>query len=230
MAHSFCKPRNRVALLLVGILMVATFISKGQCLPTIELPSPRYESDVSVEEALHKRRSVRDFAQKPLTLGEVSQLLWSAQGITDREGLRTAPSAGALYPLEVFIVVGNVEDLPEGVYRYISPKHELRRMGEKDQRKALGRAALWQSCIADGAAVIVFAAVYERTTRKYGQRGVRYVHLEAGHAAQNVYLQAQSLDLATVVVGAFKDDKVRDVLGLSEEEQPLYLMPVGRPE
>lgn len=230
MAHPLCRPRNRVALLLVGILMAATFISKGQCLPTIELPSPKYQSDVSVEEALRKRRSVRDFAQEPLRLDEVSQLLWSAQGITDPEGFRTAPSAGALYPLEVFIVVGNVEDLPEGVYRYISRKHELQCMGEKDQRKALGRAALWQGCIADGAAVIVFAGVYERTTRKYGERGVRYVHLEAGHAAQNVYLQAQSLDLATVVVGAFKDDKVRDVLGLSEEEQPLYLMPVGRPE
>ncbi|MBA7701947.1 hypothetical protein ES703_110695 [subsurface metagenome] len=194
----------------------------------ITLPEPRCDSDVSVEEALLKRRSVRNYTDEALTLQEVSQLLWAAQGITDPSGKRTAPSAGALYPLELYVVVGGVEDVAKGVYKYEPQQHELVRVLDGEQRKALAAAALNQQSIAQGAIDIVITAIYERTTRKYSDRGIRYVHMEAGHAAQNVYLQAVAMNLGMVVIGAFYDDQVKEVLNLPENEEPLYIMPVGR--
>jgi len=194
----------------------------------IILPKPRYDSDVSVEEALLKRRSVRNYADEALTLQEVSQLLWAAQGITDPSGKRTAPSAGALYPLEVYVVVGDVEGIVKGVYEYEPQQHELVRILVGEKRKALAAAALNQQSIAQGAIDIVITAIYERTTKKYSDRGIRYVHMEAGHAAQNVYLQAVAMNLGMVVIGAFYDDQVKEVLNLPENEEPLYIMPVGR--
>ena len=191
------------------------------------LPGPRYDSNISLEQTLLKRRSVRDYTGEPLTLHEVSQLLWAAQGTTDPRGLRTAPSAGALYPLELYVVAGNVKSLSPGVYHY-EPGHQLAKTADGDKRAGLAAAALGQGCIKDGAINIIFTAVYERTTQKYGERGIRYVHMEAGHAAQNVYLQAVALNLGTVVIGAFHDDKVREILGPTQQEQPLYIMPVGR--
>jgi len=187
-----------------------------------------YDSDISVEEALLKRRSVRNYTDKALTLQEVSQLLWAAQGTTDPSGKRTAPSAGALYPLEVYVVVGNVKDVARGVYKYEPQQHELVRVLDGEQRKALAEAALNQQSIAQGAIDIVITAIYERTTKKYSDRGIRYVHMEAGHAAQNVYLQAVAMNLGMVVIGAFYDDQVKEVLNLPENEEPLYIMPVGR--
>ena len=194
----------------------------------ITLPEPRYDSDVSLEEALLERRSVRDYADEALTLQEVSQLLWAAQGITDHSGKRTAPSAGALYPLEVYIVVGDVEDVAKSVYRYKPQQHELIKILDGDQRKALAKAALDQQSVAQGAIDIVITAIYERTTGKYGDRGIRYVHMEAGHAAQNVYLQAVALNLGTVSIGAFHDDQVKEIINLPDDREPLYIMPVGR--
>ena len=195
----------------------------------IKLPEPRYESETSVEEALSKRRSIRDYSGENLTLNEVSQLLWAAQGITAPPwGGRTAPSAGALYPLELYVVVGDVEGIDKGVYKYSREEHELEKVKEGDIRAELAEAAGGQECVRDAAIDIVFTAVYERTTRKYGERGIRYVHMEAGHAAQNVYLQAVSLDLGTVVIGAFIDDRVKELVNAGEQEKPLYIMPVGR--
>jgi SagB-type dehydrogenase family enzyme len=194
----------------------------------IKLPEPRYNSDTSVEEALLERRSIRDYKNESLTLTEISQLLWAAQGITNQKGFRTAPSAGALYPLEVYVVVGDVIDLADGIYKYKPYGHELVKVAEGDKRDELCKAALGQAWIKDGAVVIVFSAVYERTTKKYGERGIRYVHMEVGHAAQNVYLQAVSLNLGTVVVGAFYDNEVKRIVNMTENEQPLCLMPVGR--
>jgi len=179
---------------------------------TLKLPEPRLKSAVSLEEALFKRRSIREYSDLPFTLEEVSQLLWAAQGVTSEWGGRTAPSAGALYPLELYLVVGNVDNLPPGVYKYRPKRHEL----------------VGQAWIKEGAIDIVIAAVYERTTRKYGDRGVRYVHMEAGHAAQNIYLQAAALDLGMVTVGAFHDDRVKEITGMLEDEIPLYVIPVGR--
>jgi len=194
----------------------------------IALPEPEFDSDTSVEESLLQRRSVRDYTEETLTLSEVAQLLWAAQGITSSLGQRTAPSAGGLYPLEVYVVIGNVKNVPPGVYQYRPEPHELVRVLAGERREALAEAALSQSPVRDGAIDIVITAIYERTTGKYGDRGVRYVHMEAGHAAQNVYLQAAALDLGTVVIGAFYDDQVKRVLNLPEEEEPVYIMPVGR--
>lgn len=196
-------------------------------LAAIKLPEPRLRSEVSLEETLFKRRSVREYANFPLTLENISQLLWSAQGITSEWGGRTAPSAGALYPLEVYLVAGNVEDLVPGIYKYSPGKHELIKVKDNDLREELAVAALGQTCVSEGAIDIVIGAVYDRTTRKYGDRGVRYVHMEAGHAAQNLYLQASALNLGMVTVGAFYDEQVKEVLDMPENETPLYVIPVG---
>lgn len=195
---------------------------------TLKLPEPRLKSEVSLEETLLHRRSVREYANVPLTIEDISQLLWAAQGITTEWGGRTAPSAGALYPLEVYLVVGNVENLAPGVYKYKPERHELVKVRDGDVRGELAKAALGQTWVKEGAIDIVIAAVYERTTKKYGDRGVRYVHMEAGHAAQNIYLQAVALNLGMVTVGAFYDDHVKDIIGMPEDEVPLYVIPVGR--
>jgi SagB-type dehydrogenase family enzyme len=195
----------------------------------IKLPEPKYDNNTSVEQALLERRSVREYKDEPLTLNEVSQLLWAAQGITNsRRGFRAAPSAGALYPLDVYIVIGDVEGVTNGVYKYKPHQHELVKVRNGNVRNELTIAAHGQTCVGESAIVIVFSAVYERTTQKYGNRGIRYVHMEAGHAAQNVFLQAVSLDLGMVVVGAFKDEEVRKILNMSDNEQPLYILPVGK--
>jgi len=194
----------------------------------VQLPDPQYSGGLSVEESMLKRRSIREYKNEPLALSELSQLLWAAQGITDEEGKRTAPSAGALYPLEVYVAVGNVTELPSGVYKYNPHEHELLIIAEGDIRDELSDVALGQASVGNGAVVIVFAGVFERTAVKYGERSERYVYMEAGHAAQNVYLQATSLNLGTVVAGAFDDDDVQKILNMQANEQPLYLMPVGR--
>jgi SagB-type dehydrogenase family enzyme len=196
---------------------------------TIKLLEPRYNSKVSIEKALLERRSVREYKNRSMTLAEISQLLWASQGITDLgRGFRTAPSAGALYPLEVYVVAGNVDSLPDGIYKYKPYGHELVRIVKGDKRAELCAAALGQPSVKNNAAVIVFSAVYERTTRKYGERGIRYVHMEVGHAAQNIYLQSVSLNLGTSVVGAFDDREVKRVMNMPDEEQPLCIMPVGK--
>lgn len=195
------------------------------------LPTPQREDpgDISVEEALASRRSHRAYEPASLTLTEVSQLLWAAQGISYQPNRRTTPSAGALYPLEVYLVAGDVEGLDRGVYHYVPQEHGLVRTLVGDKRSALRQAALDQEALHDVPAVIALAAVYDRTTAKYGQRGRQYVHMEVGAAAQNVYLQAEALDLGTVMMGAFHDDPVRDVLQLPDDQQPLALLPLGHP-
>jgi len=196
---------------------------------TISLPSPRIQSQISVEAALLTRRSVRTYSDAPLTLPEAGQLLWAAQGITDPNGFRTAPSAGALYPLELYLVVKSVDRLSPGIYHYLPTDHQLRLLSEGEVSDQLSSAALRQSAVKDAPAVIVFSAVPERTMARYGERGMQYVFMEAGHAAQNVCLQAVALDLGTVTIGAFDEDEVRTILNLPEREIPLYLLPVGRP-
>ena len=192
------------------------------------LPEPRYDGDCSIESALRKRRSTREYLNEPLSLEEVSQLLWSAQGITDPEGLRTTPSAGALYPLEIYLVAGYVHSLSCGIYRYQREGHALSRIADVDRRAKLSAAALGQDCVRDGAVIIAVAAIYERTMARYRERGRRYVDMEVGHVGQNVSLQAVSLGLGTVMVGAFDDRKVMEILKMADDEQPLYLIPVGR--
>lgn len=192
---------------------------------TIELPEPILQGRLTLEEALSKRRSVREFTEDPLTLEEIGQLLWAAQGVTHPDGYRTAPSAGALYPLEIYVVTA------EGVHYYDPQGHLLSLHQPGDLRAALHTVALRQEPVLKAPAVFVITAVYERTEKKYGkERSPLYVHLEAGHAAQNLLLQAVALDLGGVPIGAFIDDKVKGVLSLPDDHQPFYLIPVGHPE
>lgn len=192
-----------------------------------QLPPPATRGGMTLAQALLQRRSVRAYRADELSLAQVGQLLWAAQGITSEDGLRTAPSAGALYPLEIHLVAGTVEGLSAGVYHYAPAPHRLERVQAADVRAALASAAMNQSWVRDAAAVLACSAVYERTIGKYGQRAPRYVHMEAGHAAQNVLLQATALGLHSVIVGAFDDHAVQDSLGLPADCAPLCLIPVG---
>ena len=193
----------------------------------IKLPIPSKDGSVSVEAALQKRRSVRFFKDMPLSLQSVSQLLWAAQGITNRHGFRTAPSAGALYPLEVYLFAGNVDGLDGGIYHFRPTDHTLLLVTDGDFRETLCSAALWQDAICQAPTVFLIAGVPERTTGKYGERGIRYIHMEAGHAAQNILLQAVSLDLGGVAIGAFSDHEVGKLLKMDKGKIPLYIVPVG---
>lgn len=201
----------------------------AQCLVTITLPEVSIDGARSFAAILHERRSIREFARASLSLEAAGQLLWAAQGVTSPAGERTAPSAGALYPLEVRLVAGSVDGLAAGVYEYGAHGHLLRAYLAGDRRRELADAALGQAAVLEAPAVLAIAARYARTARKYGARTERYVHIEVGHAAQNVYLQAQALGLGTVIIGAFNDGAVRGVLELTEHEVPLALLPVGVP-
>jgi SagB-type dehydrogenase family enzyme len=196
---------------------------------TVRLPKPEIRDQASLSDALRHRRSVRAYSGRSLSLQQVGQLLWAAQGRNDPSGLRTAPSAGALYPLELLVAAGDVTGLDPGVYRYRPQQHTLEMLHAGDRRERLAGAALGQHWVADSAAVLIITALYERTTRKYGERGKRYVHIEVGHAAQNALLQAASLGLGAAVVGAFDDSALASLLDLAAPEQPLYLLPVGWP-
>jgi SagB-type dehydrogenase family enzyme len=194
----------------------------------IKLPDPIIDGAISVEKALFLRRSVRNYAAKPLALAELSQLLWAAQGFSTPKGLRTTPSAGALYPLEIYVVAGNVNGLASGVYKFDCLRHVLVKTGASDIRAELFDAALRQGSIKNAPLVMVICAVYQRVIAKYGDRGIRYADMEAGHAAQNVYLQAESLGLGTVAIGAFHDSSVSRIVNLEDTEHCLYLMPIGK--
>lgn len=197
--------------------------------PIIELPGPRLDSDISLEQVINERRSVRDFRQDAISLAQLSQLLWSAQGITDDRGYRAAPSAGALYPLEVYVLVGNVSGLSAGLFKYKPGDHVLIRLAHDDRREQIEYAASQQDWVSNNAVLFAFSSIDSRTTGKYGERGIRYVHIEVGHAAQNVMLQAQALGLGAAVVGAFHDERVGEIIGLPDDERVIYLMPIGKP-
>lgn len=194
---------------------------------TIPLPEPTRKGGMSLEESMFLRRSVREFSDDPLTISELSQLLWASQGRA-KSGRRVVPSAGALYPLEVYAVCGKVQGVSPGVYKYDPQRHSIKRTLEGDRRNQLSSAALGQYWVREAPLNIVIAAVFERTTRKYGERGIRYVFIEVGHSAQNVLLQAVSLNLGAVPVGAFYDEEVKKVLRIEDPEQPLYIIPIGR--
>jgi SagB-type dehydrogenase family enzyme len=198
----------------------------------IYLPPPSQKGSVSLEEAIARRRSVRDFTPEPISQSQLSQILWATQGISNTKGrYRTVPSAGATYPLEIFVVCGSngVAGIDDGIYHYNIDNHSLTRHYKGDVRLELAGAALDQEFIYEAPVDIVICAVYERTTRRYGSRGERHVHMEVGHAGQNIYLQATALGLATVAIGAFDDEQVREVLQLDKQYKPLYIMPVGKP-
>lgn len=193
----------------------------------IPLPAPFESDNVTITSVLRNRRSSRAFLAESLPLTRLSQLLWAAQGIAGDEGRRTAPSAGALYPLSLYVACGDVEGLPSGVYRYRPGRHTVESNARGDRRSALAEAALGQSWIADGAVVLCIAAEVAVTTARYGERGARYVLIEAGAVAQNIALQACAIGMGTVVVAAFDDSLVKQALALPRSQLPLVLMPVG---
>jgi SagB-type dehydrogenase family enzyme len=192
------------------------------------LPRPDLKGGMTLEAALGERRSVREYAEGALSLAEVSNLLWAAQGVTRPSGKRTAPSAGATYPLEIYLAAGTVAGLAPGLYHYEPREHALALVSAADCRDALAPAAVGQEFLRKAPAVIAIAAVLERTAGKYSARARRYVDMEVGAVTQNVHLEAAALGLGTVIVGAFEDAAVKRVLGLPAGEDPLALMPVGR--
>lgn len=225
--------KSELGVLLLTVLVGSTLTSptdttmkqpKTKSPETIKLPPPQQQGRMSLEEAIARRRSVREFTRELLTDRELSQLLWATQGITNTAGYRAAPSAGALFPLEIYVA------MPSGFYHYEVREHRLERRSERDLRPGIYSAALEQSAISEGSAVFVITAVYERTEQKYGAgRGPQYVHLEAGHAAQNLLLEAVALGLGAVPIGAFYDAQVQKALSLPADHRPLYLIPVGHP-
>lgn len=196
----------------------------------MQLPEPMLDGDVSLERAIHKRRTVRSFDRKALALKQLSQLLWAAQGITETGGFkRAAPSAGALYPMDVYAVVGRdcIEKLDPGVHHYSPADHALSLVQEGDRRRDVAEASLWQMWMADAPLTLVITAEYSRIMVKYRQRGIRYAMIEAGHIGQNIFLECQGMGLEAGIVGAFEDEKVVQVMGIKRTHEPLLIMPVG---
>jgi SagB-type dehydrogenase family enzyme len=218
------------ALLLVGALLFPGGTSRGEG-AEVSLPTPSEEGHLTVERAIKERRTIRRFQDRPLELRQLAQLLWAGQGITEKGGLhrRAAPSGGALYPLDLYVVVGDrgVRDLEAGIYRYVPERHSLTKVSGRDLRQAIARASLGQMWMAEAPVTLAIVAEYQRITRKYGERGRRYALVEAGHVGQNIFLQAEALGLGVGIVGAFDDGEIGSLLQCSPRQDPISLLPVG---
>jgi SagB-type dehydrogenase family enzyme len=193
----------------------------------VELPKPKIRAGASLERALSLRRSRRTFADSPVSAEDLSQLLWAAQGVTAAYGLRTAPSAGSLHPLRLYAVVGNIDGLAPGAYRFDAATHSLEQLETGDRLATLREASGHQECLGAGAVDLIVAGDPAGPVERYGERGLRYLYMEAGHVAQNVYLQVTALGLSTTAVAAFDDDAMARGAHLGDGEVPLYVMPVG---
>lgn len=234
-----------VALLVLGLLLTgcsadtapieeqpttntATSSEPAVSYETFPLPQPILDGETSVSEALFERRSQRDFQDTELTQEQLAQLLWAAAGVTTEDGRRTAPSAGALYPLDLYVVVTQVTGLEPGLYLYQPEQHTLAKVLAGDFRTALAEGSLDQPAIQRAPATLLYTVVYERLIERYEDRGIeRYAYIEVGHSAQNVLLQAQALGLGAVPIGAFTDHELTELLQLPTENEPRYLIPVG---
>lgn len=192
----------------------------------IKLPEPDKSTPLSI--LLLRRKSIRKYRREPLTLNELSKILWSTYGLVDKRR-RVVPSAGATYPVEIYIVAKNIADLEPGIYKYDEYSHSLLPIKKGDYSKQLADACLGQAWVREAPVNIVIAAKYERTTNWYGERGFRYIYYEAGHIGQNIYLAATELGLGTVAIGAFSDDQVSDLIGLGKDYIVLYVFPIGKP-
>ncbi|HWR26091.1 MAG TPA: SagB/ThcOx family dehydrogenase [Methanosarcina sp.] len=193
----------------------------------IRLPEQEASGRSGIEEIIAKRRSVRKYTDRGLSEMGISRFLWAAQGISSEAGLRTAPSAGALYPLEIHVVAGQGNGIEAGTYRYDPEEHTLVKEIADDIREKLSKAALSQPMIKNAPILFVISAVYPRITGKYGKRGIRYAHMEAGHVCQNIYLLGVEFGIGTCAIGAFEDEEVKKVLKLPANEDPLYILPLG---
>jgi SagB-type dehydrogenase family enzyme len=199
----------------------------------MKLPQPRGAGAVSVEQAIGQRRTVRAFSSRTLNENQLSQLLWAAQGVTGRGGFkRAAPSAGALYPMDVYAVTGmeSVDRVAAGVYHFDPENHALSLVKPQDARAAVARACLSQMWMAEAPLHVVITAEYRRITGKYGNRGIRYAMIESGHIAQNIFLQAEALGLRAGIVGAYHDEKLVEIMNLPRKHEPLLIMPIGYAE
>jgi SagB-type dehydrogenase family enzyme len=203
-------------------------LKKETAASAILLPPPKINSRFSVERALNVRRSIRDYTKEPLTLPELAQLLWSCQGITSQEGFRTTPSAGAVFPLEIYAVVTRVEGLPAGAYHYLPGRkeHRIEQVKRGNFGKQLFELSTKQDFIKQVAVNLILATVTSRMEKQYGESALRYVLMEMGHAAQNVHLQAEALGLGSVAVGYLQEKNVQELLGI--EAEPLYMVSIGR--
>jgi len=211
-------------LFIAVIIIMSNPIAYGQDMSNdnlIILPAPDSKGRVALEAAINKRRSIRSYEDADLTYEQIGQLLWAAQGITDKRGYRASPSAGALYPLEIYITN------KDGFFHYIPNGHKLKKISGEDLRGKLQQVTLFQTSVKTASVDIIICGIYERVTSRYGQRGVRYTDIEVGHAAQNIHLQAVALGLGSVPIGAYKDEAVGKVLSLPEDQVPLYIIPVG---
>jgi SagB-type dehydrogenase family enzyme len=216
-----------VLILVLGIVMV--FPSSGLAAEAIKLPPPATRGGKPLAEALQIRRTVRHFANRSLDLAQLSQLLWKADGVSDSQGHRTSPSAGATYPVDLYLVVGErgVTSLPAGIYHYEVAPHALMPVARGNFHPLVARACLHQAWMAEAPVMLVITGEYRRCTARYGQRGIRYTHMEAGNVSQNLFLAAESLDLGAGIVGAFEDQALAQVLKLPPAHEPLLVMPVG---
>ena len=214
---------KKIYLFLVLLFLITYSFSQDNM---VKLPLPKKEGRISVEAALSLRRSIREYLPLPLKVEEVSQLLWAAYGKSNYK--LTSPSAGALYPLKIYVLIGNVDNIPVGFYRYDNQYHSLIELSTEDFREKLCYAALSQESIKNAPFVILICADYNITMSTYGERGRRYVDIEVGHVGQNIYLETTALNLGTVAIGAFNDKEVKEILRIKEE--PIYIMPVGRPK
>ena len=216
----------------LGLVILILFLTSDTMAAEIALPSPSYKGTISVEEALKARRTHRSFQSRPLTLKQFSQILWGAYGVTAQKYgsfLKTAPSAGALYPLDIYGVVGQggVETLAPGVYHFRPENHAVDLVKEGDLRAQVARQALQQMWMAKAPLMLVITGEYNRSSIKYGPRGVIYTHIEAGHVGQNIFLQAEAIGLKAGIVGAFNNRGVITTMGLPPSHDPLLIMPVG---
>ena len=218
-----------IACIIIGTFIMVNISKKNNQFESVNLFKPFLESNCSIEKAIQKRRSIKGYKNIPLTLQEISQLLWSAQGITDqKEKLRTCPSPEALYPIEIYLVTENIKNLSKGIYKYKASEHKLIKISDKDKTNELYKHTLSQQSIKNAPASIIICAIYESITKKYGERGEKYAHLEAGCIAENIYLQAVSLDIGTIFIGSFEDKEIQQIINAEKNEYPLVIMPIGK--
>ncbi|MFZ5994051.1 MAG: SagB/ThcOx family dehydrogenase [Thermodesulfobacteriota bacterium] len=216
------------------ILFISSFIflpifALAQNHTDVPLPRPSFTGKKSMEEVIKARRTIRHFKARALNLEQLSQILWAAYGLTANDPYKSVPSAGALYPLDIWVAVGKngVEGLEAGAYHYIPKAHRLTRVKAGEVRDDISRASLYQGWMAEAPIIFIITGEYERCTRKYGEKGIPYTYIEAGHAGQNIFLQAGALGLGAGIVGAFNNDVIRQVLGISRNYDPILIMPVG---
>lgn len=186
----------------------------------LSLPKPLLKGSKSVEECIFERESIRSFKDKVIEIEKISQILWATQGKKGHK--RTVPSAGATYPLEIYVILKD-----KGYFHYNIDRHALELIIDEDISEKLASASWNQQFISEAYLNVILCAIFARTTQRYGERGVRYVFIEVGHCAQNIHLEAVSLGLASVPIGAYEDDKVKAVLDLPKNVEPLYIIPIG---